>query len=224
MVLRKFMLGAAISLALSSSAAPSDIERKMERAGLVDIAQCDTTIRIDLIYATPQNFVGRIMYDNLSRAYLLPKAMKALSRASELLRAEHPGLRLKVTDAARPMSVQQQMYDVVKGTSKAPYVSNPANGGGLHNYGMAVDLTLVDLAGREVDMGTIVDHLGPEANIDKEEQLIKRGVLTAEQVANRRILRRVMSRAGYKPLRSEWWHFNLCSRDEAKRTLRVLDF
>ncbi|WP_289760854.1 hypothetical protein [uncultured Duncaniella sp.] len=65
-----------------------------------------------------------------------------------------PGYRLLVKDAARPMSVQRRMFNAVKGTSKANYVANPAKGGGLHNYGLAVDVTIEDAQGNELDMGT----------------------------------------------------------------------
>ncbi len=116
------------------------------------------------------------------------------------------------------------MYNKVKGTPAAPYVSNPARGGGLHNYGLAVDVTLADMHGCELPMGTPVDHLGPEANIDKEDALVRRGVITATERANRELLRRAMRSAGWMPLRSEWWHFNLRSRAVARERYKVLAF
>ena len=66
------------------------------------------------------------------------------------------------------MSVQQKMWNVVKGTSQNIYVSNPARGGGLHNYGLAVDVSIADEKGNPLPMGTKVDHLGKEAHIDTE--------------------------------------------------------
>ena len=116
------------------------------------------------------------------------------------------------------------MYKAVQGTSKARYVSNPANGGGLHNYGLAVDITIADQHGNELDMGTHVDHLGPEANIDKEQQLVASGVITEQARNNRMLLRKVMAAGGWKPLRSEWWHFNLRSRAIARSRYKRLDF
>jgi len=192
--------------------------------GLVDIATLDTTIIVELMYASPDNFVGEIMYHDITKAYLHPNAAKAILAASVALHDRYPSYNLKVCDAARPMSVQRQMYRKVRGTSKVRYVSNPANGGGLHNYGLAVDVTIVDEKGNELPMGTKVDHLGKEANIDREAELVKTGVLTASERENRELLRTVMKAGGFIPLKTEWWHFNLCSRAHARRHYRLLDF
>lgn len=211
--------------ALAAAAAGGDADRRMADAGLVDVAAMDSTIVVDLIYATADNFVGEVMYvDGPTHAWLHPLAADALVKASAHLRKTHPGLRLKITDASRPMSAQRRMYRTVRGTSKAPYVSNPANGGGLHNYGMAVDVTLVDASGRELPMGTPVDHLGPEANITREEALVASGTITRQELDNRLILRKAMQAGGFKPLASEWWHFNLVSRPVARKRYRLLDF
>lgn len=197
----------------------------MMRMGYVDVAASDPSIAVELMYATDRNFVGSNMYvEGPTRAWLHPDAAKALLKAAAELKRTNPQLRLKVCDASRPMSAQKRMYRTVRGTAKAPYVSNPANGGGLHNYGLAVDVTLIDAHGRELPMGTPVDHLGREANIDREEQLVARGVITAAERDNRMILRRVMKAGGFKPLRSEWWHFNLVGRSEARRRYKLLDF
>lgn len=205
--------------------AARDLCARMERAGMVDVGKSDSTLVVQLVYAGSDNFVGRVLYPpELTRAYLHPEAARALLRASKALRTGHPDLRIKITDAARPMSVQRAMYEVVRGTPVVRYVSNPANGGGLHNYGLAVDVTLVDADGRELPMGTAVDHLGPESNIDKENELVAKGIISAEHLKNRLILRQAMQAAGFKPLASEWWHFNLRSRPEARRRYKLLDF
>ena len=81
----------------------------------------------------------------------------------------------------------------------APYVSNPARGGGLHNYGLAVDITIVDASGHELPMGTKIDHLGPEANIHREKQLVAQGKITEAARQNRILLRRVMKAGGFMP-------------------------
>lgn len=80
--------------------------------------------------------------------------MAALKKAQAYLKQLRPDLSLKVYDAARPMHIQQKMWDKVKHTEKDIYVSNPAHGGGMHNYGMAVDITLCTLKGDTLDMGT----------------------------------------------------------------------
>ena len=115
------------------------------------------------------------------------------------------------------MHIQQRMWNVVAGTSKSIYVSNPRNGGGLHNYGMAVDLTLCRAAtGDTIPMGTVIDYLGLYAHIDQEASLVQRGIITGQAKANRELLRSVMREAGFKPLKSEWWHFNFITRAEAR--------
>ncbi len=95
-------------------------------------------------------------------------------------------------------------------------------GGGLHNYGLAVDVSIADEKGNPLPMGTKVDHLGKEAHIDTEAAMVQQGIITAQERKNRLLLRRVMTDAGYKPLRSEWWHFNFRSREEAKRNYKVI--
>ena len=201
----------------------SDAERRMIEAGLVEIVPNDSTISIHLVYATPDNFMGEAVYGDLQRAYLLPEVALMLEHAAELLHRERPDLRFIIYDAARPMSVQQRMWNLVKGTSNYIYVSNPARGGGLHNYGAAVDLTLGDHTGRPLPMGTPFDFFGPAAHIVREEELLAKNLITSQELENRRLLRRVMRQAGFIPLRSEWWHFNAMSRAEARERYRVLE-
>lgn len=213
--------------AVPVSSVPSPVEKSrmaayLDSLGYENIAERDSTIAIDLMYARPDNFVGRVLYRELREAYLHPLAMGCLLKAQRLLRERHPGYSLIVYDAARPMSVQQQMWDVVKGTSKSRYVSNPAHGGGLHNYGLAVDISIVDSLRRPLPMGTPVDHLGPAAHITNEAALVAKGRITAAERANRLLLRSVMKEAGFRPLPSEWWHFNYCSRPEARRRFKPI--
>lgn len=221
--MRQSLLSALLCLSLTAGAQPSPTAQEMARLGFVDIQQQDTSIHVSLMYSRPDNFTGRILYADLREAYLHPKAARALLRAQQLLRAQRPELSLKVYDAARPMHIQQKMWDTVKGTAQQNYVSNPRNGGGLHNYGLAVDITLCEAAtGDTLDMGTVVDHLGPEAHIDNEAALVQRGIISMQALANRQLLRKVMKQAGFTPLRSEWWHFNLVSRAEARAHYRVI--
>lgn len=131
---------------------PGRTAQAMERSGFVDVRSMDSTIRVSLMYARADNFTGRVLYTDLHEAYLHPKAARALAKAQKILKASHPELSLKVYDAARPMHIQQKMWNVVAGTPKNIYVSNPKNGGGLHNYGMAVDLTLCDAKGDTLPM------------------------------------------------------------------------
>lgn len=200
----------------------SRMELYLDSLDMVNVAKLDTTLIIDLMYTRADNFTGEVLYEELHQAYLHPEAAKALLDAQQRLRKLHPGYSLVIYDAARPMSVQQKMWNVVKGTSRNIYVSNPARGGGLHNYGLAVDVSIADEKGCPLPMGTKVDHLGKEAHIDTEEAMVSQGVITRQERENRLLLRRVMREAGYKPLRSEWWHFNFRSREEAKRNYQVI--
>lgn len=194
----------------------------LEEIGMVDIQKKDPSICVHMMYAFKDNFVGSILYEDLKIAYLHPMAAESLLKAHQYLKEIHPNYCFIIYDACRPMSVQQKMWDKVKGTSKARYVSNPANGGGLHNYGMAVDISILDDKGNPLPMGTAVDHLGPEAHIDKEKELIEKGVLTASERKNRELLRTVMKKAGFRALPSEWWHFNRISRLEAKKNYKPI--
>ena len=198
-------------------AQPSATAKRMAEQGLVDILSVDSTIHVSLMYSRADNFTGKVLYTDLREAYLHPKAAAALAKAQQALRKRRPELSLKVYDATRPMSVQQKMWNTVAGTKQQNYVSNPRNGGGMHNYGLAVDITLCEAAtGDTLDMGTKVDFLGSYAHIDNEAALVSRHIISKKAKQNRELLREVMSEAGFKPLRTEWWHFNLVSRAEAK--------
>ena len=191
--------------------------KRMAEQGLVDILSVDSTIHVSLMYSRADNFTGKVLYTDLREAYLHPKAAAALAKAQQALRKRRPELSLKVYDATRPMSVQQKMWNTVAGTKQQNYVSNPRNGGGMHNYGLAVDITLCEAATDDtLDMGTKVDFLGSYAHIDNEAALVSRHIISKKAKQNRELLREVMSEAGFKPLRTEWWHFNLVSRAEAK--------
>ena len=201
----------------------SKTAKYLDSLGLVNLSEIDSTIIVDLMYAKPDNFTGEILYDDLTEAYLLPHVAEAVVGAQQLLKLKHPTYSLIIYDAARPMSVQQKMWDVVKDTPKYRYVSNPSRGGGLHNYGRAVDVSIVDSLGVPLPMGTSVDHLGVESHITNEEQNVIDGVITSIERENRVMLRRIMCKVGFTPLASEWWHFNWCSRREAKENHIVIE-
>ena len=194
----------------------------MDSLGLVNIAELDSSITVKLMYTQADNFTGEVLYDDLSEAYLHPDAAYALVKAQEALKQLHPSYNLVVYDAARPMSVQKKMWNVVKGTPKYKYVSNPNRGGGLHNYGLAVDISIQDSLGQPLPMGTKVDNLGIEAHITQESELVRNGKISEAERQNRILLRRVMKEAGFRALPSEWWHFNFCSRDVARQKYKVI--
>lgn len=200
-----------------------ELDTWLHDRGLVDISVLDSTIRVHLVYATPDNFMGETVYTGITRAWLHPDAAQKLVTAQRLLKKEHSDLTLVVYDAARPMSVQRKMWRLVRGTDKVNYVSNPSNGGGLHNYGMAVDVTILDPTGEPLPMGTPFDFFGEEAHTNNEEALLASGKITRKEFDNRRLLRRIMKSAGFRTIPYEWWHFNACSRAEARQSYPVLD-
>ncbi len=194
-----------------------ELERIFLAYGLVSVSKMDSTIWIDLRYATHNNFLGRNLYGTIRTAYLQKDVAEKLVKASTILRAEHPELRLVVLDAARPLSIQKQMWvDVnLPGGNKEKFVASPSIGS-LHNYGAAVDVTLAYTDGRYLDMGTPYDSFSDTAYTVNEEWMVQKGMLTREQFKNRQLLRKVMKQAGFYPIETEWWHFNACSRNYAK--------
>ena len=179
-------------------------------------------IRFDLRYATANNFVGRDLYSPFDCAWLHVQAAEALERVVAWLAASRPDLTVLVLDALRPQRVQQQLWDALEGTDLHLYLADPARGS-IHSYGMALDLTLVDAAGHELDMGTGFDDMTELSHPALEEGFVLAGRLTEAQVANRRLLREAMLAAGFLGIRTEWWHFDCGDRDLVRRTFsRVL--
>ncbi len=196
------------------------LEQQMLKQGLVDIQKLDPTILVDLKYSSTDNFVRKDVYDDLEKAYLQPEIAKKLLRAHTLLKTSHPNLRLLVYDAARPNSVQYMLWDAldglgITGKQKPQYVANPAIGS-IHNFGCAIDLTVATEKGVPLNMGTPYDFFGPLAYPRMEQQLLSQGKLSRQQVANRTILRKAMTQAGFTVNTTEWWHFDGMSRAKAK--------
>lgn len=108
--------------------AKSKMATYLDSLGFINIAEADNSIAIDLMYTRADNFTGQVLYEDLHEAYLHPEAMESLLQAQKFLKEIRPDYSLIVYDAARPMSVQQKMWNVVKGTPKYIYVSNPARG------------------------------------------------------------------------------------------------
>ena len=199
-------------------------EKIYTEQGLERIDTLETGIKVGLRYSTTNNFVGKDVYGDLEDAYLQPEAAQKLYRAAKLLQESNPQFELLIYDAARPRRIQQILWDVVDIPiqERSKYVANPASGS-IHNYGCAVDLTIIDSSGKELDMGTDYDDFSPLAHTDKEEKLITEGKLTREQYQNRLLLRDVMTQAGFLPLRSEWWHFDAFSREETKNRFKIVE-
>lgn len=149
----------------------------------------------DMRYATDNNFLKAKVYD-CPECYLRFKTVKALVKANEKFMKK--GYRIKLFDCYRPLDIQKKMWTIV---SNPEYVADPKKGS-IHNRGGAVDITLVDEQGKELDMGTGFDHFGPEAAHDYEN-------LPEEVRQNRKLLRNTMTGLGFRIFESEWWHYNL---------------
>lgn len=200
------------------------LEKTLIEQGLVNIEELIPNLRVELKYSTTDNFFGQDVYGDLTKAYLQPEVAEKLKKATEMLQAEYPNLTLLVYDCARPLSVQQILWDNLEkpDSIKPLYVADPKIGG-LHNYGVAVDLTIFDMeAGKPLDMGTAYDFFGFEAYPDRELEMMAEGKITRAQVANREILRNVMRAAGFSGIGSEWWHFNAYSREEAGKKFELV--
>lgn len=186
----------------------------------VDIGKFEGVV-IDLRYATPNNFMSENLYGDFRTAYLHQLAAEKFRQAIKNLHKEKPKWKFVVFDSLRPHSVQKKMWSKVKDTPHQEYVADPAKGS-VHNFGFALDLSLLDENGKEVDMGTPFDSFDELSQPKLEEGFLKQGKLTPQQIANRKILRQVMTAAGFLQLPHEWWHFDALPGDEVRKTFKLV--
>ncbi len=201
-----------------------ELEKQLLEQGLVDIQSEIPNLRVELKYSTTDNFFGQDVYGELTKAFLQPEVAEQLKKAQEMLQEDNPDYTLLVYDGVRPSSVQQILWDNLdKPDSLKPlYVADPKKGS-LHNFGVAVDLTIFDTkADSTLDMGTSYDYFGYPAYPDREAQMLSEGKITKTQIANREILRKVMTENGFSGIGSEWWHFNAYSRKEAGEKFKII--
>jgi D-alanyl-D-alanine dipeptidase len=178
-------------------------------------------IEVDLRYASARNFVGRDLYGALDCAWLHRRAAAGLEIAVARLAAAAPGHRLLVLDALRPHRVQIELWDFLDGTRLRQYVADPARGS-IHSFGMAVDATLIDAAGRELDMGSGFDEMVELSHPALEARHVASGALTADQHRSRELLRGALGAAGFRGIANEWWHFEMLDREHLRaRFVRV---
>ncbi len=160
----------------------------------VDVKSLDPTIVLDIRYATENNFMKQKVYD-CPFCFLRYAVAKSLIKAQQEFRQK--GYGIKVYDCYRPHSAQYKLWKIVPNKN---YVANPEKGS-IHNRGGAVDLTLVDSLGNELDMGTDFDFFGYKAfsiNLDLPDTVL----------ANRNLLWSVMQKNGFRPIKTEWWHLS----------------
>jgi zinc D-Ala-D-Ala dipeptidase len=177
----------------------SEFENQVEKkdTAFVNLKEYSKDFIYDMKYATSDNFLKAKVYD-CAECELRLKTIKALIKANNTFLKM--GYKIKLFDCYRPLDIQKRMWEIVPNPS---YVADPAKGS-IHNRGGAVDITLVDSNGVELDMGTPFDFFGIEAshNYDNLSQKIKE---------NRMLLKIIMTENGFNALDSEWWHYNLKS-------------
>jgi len=179
------------------AASPPKEDKKAGKSELVEITKLDPSIRLDIRYATDNNFMGTALYEE-ARAFLQKPAAESLVRAAGELRKK--GYGLKIYDAYRPWYVTKMFWDATPEAQKI-YVADPAKGS-RHNRGTAVDLTLCDIStGKEIDMGGFFDEFGIRAWPD-----YKGG--TSLQRWYRAFLQDIMKAQGFTVYPNEWWHFD----------------
>ena len=199
-------------------------EEAMRKQGLVEVTRAAPGVKVELKYATQDNFMKRDVYGCLQHGYLQKEVVEMLKKAQKSLEENKPGYHLLIYDAARPLSIQRILWNTL--TQYPPnirknYVADPREHS-IHNYGSAIDLTVADEKGKALDMGTKFDFFGELAYPSKEQELLAKNKLSKNAYENRQILRNAMKAAGFMPIEYEWWHFNAFSRAEAKRRYQVV--
>lgn len=184
-----------VSGSLAQSGPPKE-QRKRE-AHLVELVTLDNTIKLDIRYATSDNFVGRPVYP-AARAFLQKPAAKAVVAVHRRLKKQ--GLGLVIFDGYRPWTITKLFWDVVP-EDKRKFVADPAKGS-KHNRGCAVDLSIYDLkSGELIDMPSGYDEFTERASPNYAGG-------TERQRENRELLRRLMEDEGFTVNPNEWWHFD----------------
>ena len=169
--------------------------------GFTELISLESSIKIDIKYATTDNFVKEKMY-NCGKCFLRPEVAEAIVKAQKQLKKK--GYGLKMFDCYRPRPFQQRLWDKVPDDR---YVTNPKKGS-MHNRGAAVDLTLVDKNGKELDMGTPFDFFGEKAYQTCTD-------LPKNVLENRKLLNSTLESVGFKTIRTEWWHFSYTKKKYA---------
>ena len=174
------------------------LDEPAAREDLIELTKRDPTIRLDIRYATTNNFTGRQLYSQ-PRAFLVAAAAKAILNAHRA--AQRNGFGLTVYDAYRPWHVTKKLWDATPPGPQRNYVANPKRGS-KHNRGCAVDLTLHRLAdGTEVAMPSGYDEFTHRAHRNFMDA-------PAEAIKHRDLLERVMHGADFRGASNEWWHFD----------------
>jgi D-alanyl-D-alanine dipeptidase len=176
---------------------PPAEDKTFNKSDLVEINRVDSSIRLDIRYATKNNFTGRVLYKE-ARAFLQRPAAEALARAHNEIKPY--GYGFMVFDSYRPWSTTKTLWNLTE-RDKKKFVADPRKGS-RHNRGCAVDLTLYDLAsGEVVEMTSEYDEMTERSYPDFSGG-------TAVQRERRDLLRSIMEKNGFKVYPYEWWHFD----------------
>ena len=160
-----------------------------------EITTANSGIVLDIRYATTNNFTEKQIYD-CPRCFMRPEIADKLIRLNKEIQHKYQ-YKLKVFDCYRPRPAQQKLWDIVPDSM---YVAPPSKGS-MHNRGIAIDLTLVNENGEELEMGTAYDFFGRAAHTDYFD-------LPKNILENRALLQDLMNSIGFKKIQSEWWHFS----------------
>lgn len=172
-----------------------DIAKENDSNAFVNLRNYSNDFVFDMKYATADNFLKEKVYP-CDECFLRVKTVRALLAANKSF--VEKGFKIKLYDCYRPKSIQKKMWKIVP---DANFVANPKKGS-IHNRGGAVDISLVDLNGQELDMGTKFDFFGKEAS----HKFLN---LSEEILTNRKLLKDIMLQNNFKAFDSEWWHYNL---------------
>ena len=222
--LRILLLVVCISLAYTPCY-PSSTNKPVQYVteDMVDVSQLNSSIIVQLVYSTTDNFLNSDVYEDLETCYLRREVAEMLNKAQLVLDQKRKGYKLILYDCLRPRSVQYDMWRLVKETEQESYVADPAKGS-VHNFGAAIDVSIADSRGSLLDMGTPFDYFGELAQPRYEERFLQEGRLTKEQLNNRKLLRDVMHQSGFRGIPDEWWHFNGFPLEEVKRRYAIVEF
>ncbi|MGA1871425.1 MAG: M15 family metallopeptidase [bacterium] len=222
-VLKEILITLLIVIAFPSFSLLANQETKYNINGIVNILEINNRILVQLAYSKPDNFLHKDVYGDLEICYLRKEVAEKLDEAQKILEKKKKGYKLLVLDGLRPRDVQYKMWHEVKGTALQKYVANPERGS-IHNFGAAVDCTIVDEHGVPLDMGSPFDYFGELSEPRHEKRLLQEGKLKQKHIENRKLLRSIMEEAGFQGILSEWWHFNSFSRDEIKQRYQIVEF
>lgn len=150
---------------------------------------------LDIKYATTDNFTKKQIYD-CGRCWLRPEVAAKVKKIRNELNEKY-GYGIRLFDCFRPRPYQQRLWDAVPDPD---YVTPPQKGS-MHSRGLAVDLTITDAKGRDLDMGSAYDYFGREAHQDYTGH-------SKEINKNRALLKEIMEKYGFKAIRTEWWHYS----------------